>query len=62
MVFPLGMFAVASLDLGRVDALPIVKGIGDVALMVALGVWAIVFAAMMVNVTSVIRASAKNSP
>ena len=37
MVFPLGMFAVDSLDLGRVDALPIVKGIGSVALMVARG-------------------------
>ena len=54
MVFPLGMFAVASLDLGRVDALPIVKGIGDVALLVSLAVWLVIMIAMLCRLIKVI--------
>lgn len=57
MVFPLGMFAVASINLGRVDRLPLVEGIGDVALFVALAVWAIVFVAMMRHVVLVLWSS-----
>lgn len=39
MVFPLGMFAVASLRLGRVEHLPLVEVIGAVGLVVAVLAW-----------------------
>lgn len=47
MVFPLGMFAVASISLGRVDNLPIVEVIGKVSLIVAFLVWALVSVGML---------------
>lgn len=47
IVFPVGMFAVASLNLGRVDKLPMVEAIGHGALAVAVIVWALVFTAML---------------
>lgn len=49
VVFPLGMYAVASLDLGEAVALPLVGIIGAVELWLAFGVWALVFAAMSVH-------------
>lgn len=55
IVFPLGMFAVASINLGRVDHLPIVELIGAVALVVAAVVWAVVFAAMIRNLLRILR-------
>ncbi len=56
MVFPLGMYAVAGIYLGRADNLPIVGWIGGHFLWVALAVWAIVFIAMIVNI---VRASVR---
>ncbi len=53
IVFPVGMFAVASINLGRVDRLPLVEAIGDGALMVAVIVWALVFVAMLRRMASV---------
>ncbi|GAA1413409.1 tellurite resistance protein permease [Glutamicibacter uratoxydans] len=50
IVFPLGMFAVASINLGRVDRLPVVEAVGHGALVVSLIVWAIVFTAMLRHV------------
>ncbi|XBH22269.1 tellurite resistance/C4-dicarboxylate transporter family protein [Jonesiaceae bacterium BS-20] len=47
IVFPLGMFAVASISLGRVDKLPIVEAVGDVALVGALLAWLLVLVAML---------------
>lgn len=47
MVFPIGMFAMASLVLGRVDGLPAVEVIGHVTLYVGLAVWALVFVGML---------------
>ncbi|KSU64965.1 tellurite resistance/C4-dicarboxylate transporter family protein [Arthrobacter sp. NIO-1057] len=47
IVFPVGMFAVASINLGRVDSLPIVESIGHGTLIVAVLVWAVVFFAMI---------------
>ncbi|MGP7960458.1 tellurite resistance/C4-dicarboxylate transporter family protein [Sanguibacter sp. A247] len=47
IVFPVGMFAVASLNLGRVDNLPLVETLGGGALVVAVLVWALVFGAML---------------
>lgn len=54
MVFPLGMFAVASINLGRVDRLPAVEMIGNVMLAVAGVVWLVVFLAMMQRVFTVL--------
>lgn len=49
VVFPLGMYAVASIYLGRADGLPIVGLVGAAWLWVALGAWAVVFTAMLVH-------------
>lgn len=54
MVFPIGMFAVASINVGRVDRLPLVEAIGTVVLVVAVVVWALVFLAMMRRVGVVV--------
>lgn len=47
IVFPVGMFAVASINLGRVDSLPVVEAIGYGSLVAAVLVWALVFVAMI---------------
>lgn len=46
MIFPLGMYAVAGIYLGRADHLPIVEEVGRVGLWVALAAWAVVFVTM----------------
>ena len=50
IVFPLGMYAVAGIYLGRADRLPIVGAIGSAELWVASAVWALTFPAMSVHV------------
>lgn len=55
IVFPVGMFAVASINLGRVDRLPIVEAIGNGSLVVAVIVWAAVFIAMLRGMVRVVR-------
>jgi tellurite resistance protein TehA-like permease len=47
IVFPLGMYSVASSYLGNADRLPIVRGIGDAESWVALAAWLAVLAAML---------------
>jgi tellurite resistance protein TehA-like permease len=50
IVFPLGMYAVAGIYLGRADRLPIVEAVGRGWLIaVAVPVWATVFIAIVVN-------------
>lgn len=49
LVFPLGMYAAASIYLGRADRLPIVERIGAAELWVALAVWTITLVAMLVH-------------
>jgi tellurite resistance protein TehA-like permease len=46
IVFPLGMYAVAGIYLGRADRLPVVEAIGRAELWVALAAWAAAFVAM----------------
>lgn len=50
IVFPLGMYAVAGIYLGRANQLPLVGAIGSVELWVAFSAWALAFAAMAVHV------------
>jgi len=47
IVFPLGMYAVAGIYLGRADELPLVGAVGAAELWVAGAVWALMFAAML---------------
>ena len=51
MIFPLGMYAVAGIYLGRADRLPIVERIGSNWLWVAVTAWVIVFVAMVRSVS-----------
>ena len=46
IVFPLGMYAVAGIYLGRADKLPVVEAIGRAELWVALAAWTAAFVAM----------------
>ncbi|MFK5282431.1 hypothetical protein ACI3PL_23005, partial [Lacticaseibacillus paracasei] len=46
VVFPLGMYGVASFYLGDADSLPLVHALGAAWLWLALAVWAAVFLAM----------------
>jgi tellurite resistance protein TehA-like permease len=50
IVFPLGMYAVAGIYLGRADDLPVVEAVGSAELWVALAACVLVFAAMAVHV------------
>ena len=50
IVFPLGMYAVAGIYLGRADHLPLVRAIGRVELWVAFPVCLVLFVAMIVHV------------
>jgi tellurite resistance protein TehA-like permease len=52
IIFPLGMYAVAGITLGRADDLPLVENVGSSWLWVALGAWTVTFVAMVVNVWS----------
>jgi tellurite resistance protein TehA-like permease len=47
MVFPLGMYAVASIYLGQSDHVPAIEWIGQHWFWVGFVVWAIVFVAML---------------
>lgn len=50
IIFPLGMYAVASIYLGDVDELPVVHLIGAIALWVAFGAWLAVLVGMVQHV------------
>lgn len=49
IVFPLGMYAVAGIYLGRADRLPVVEAVGRTWLWVAFAAWAVTFVAMVVH-------------
>jgi tellurite resistance protein TehA-like permease len=49
IIFPLGMYAVAGIYLGRADGLPLVKAIGSGELWVAFAAWAVVLVANAVH-------------
>ncbi len=50
IVFPLGMYSVASMSLGAADGLPIIANIGAVAVWVALAAWVVVAVALLVRI------------
>jgi tellurite resistance protein TehA-like permease len=50
IIFPLGMYAVAGIYLGRADHLPVVEAIGRGELWLAFAAWLVVLAAMAVHV------------
>jgi tellurite resistance protein TehA-like permease len=56
IVFPLGMYAVAGIYLGRADQLPIVGSIGSAELWVAFTAWALVLAGMAAHVVRTVFA------
>jgi tellurite resistance protein TehA-like permease len=58
IVFPLGMYAVAGIYLGRADNLPLVRAVGATELWVAFTAWALTGVAMLVHlVRTVLRTS-----
>ena len=62
IVFPLGMYAVAGIYLGRADELPLVGMVGAVELWVAVVAWVLVFAGMLHRVwTRVLRDPTRTS-
>jgi tellurite resistance protein TehA-like permease len=50
IIFPLGMYAVAGIYLGRADHLPVVETVGRVELWVAFAAWLLVLVAMGVHI------------
>jgi tellurite resistance protein TehA-like permease len=62
IIFPLGMYAVASIYLGRADGLPIVGAIGSVELWVAFGAWAAALGAMLVHMVRTILLDQPTTP
>jgi tellurite resistance protein TehA-like permease len=61
IVFPLGMYAVASIELGEAAGLPIVAQIGRAWVWVGLGAWTVVFAAMLVTLLTATLATRRAS-
>ncbi|QIX27068.1 tellurite resistance protein permease [Nocardioides sp. JQ2195] len=62
LVFPLGMYAVAGIYLGKADDLPVVEAIGRGELWVAFGVWLLVFTAMIRHVVNTVFRSSHGTP
>jgi tellurite resistance protein TehA-like permease len=54
IIFPLGMYAVAGIYLGRADRLPLVGAIGSIELWVAFTAWALVLVAMVAHLVRTI--------
>ena len=62
IIFPLGMYAVAGIYLGRADDLPVVEGVGRAELWVAFAACVLVFAAMVVHLVRTVLASITSRP
>ena len=58
IIFPLGMYAVAGIYLGRADDLPVVEGVGRAELWVAFAACVLVFVAMVGHVVRTVLAPA----
>ena len=61
MVFPLGMFAVASMRLGRVEHLPVVESVGVGVLGVAGLAWALVMVGLVGSFAGMVRGTGESA-
>ena len=61
IIFPLGMYAVAGIYLGRADHLPVVEAVGSVGLWVAFVAWCVVFVAMVAHVSRTVFSPASRA-
>ena len=59
MVFPLGMYAVASMHLGQVERLPWVEQIGRAELWLSFAIWCVVFAGFVRHICRVLSGQVK---
>src|SRR5680860_555413 len=59
IIFPLGMYAVAGIYLGRADDLPVVEAVGSAELWVAFAACVVVFAAMVLHLIRTVIAPAR---
>ena len=57
MVFPLGMFAVASMRLGRSEHLPLAEAVGEVGLVIAVLAWVAVAGGLVLTLVRAAAAS-----
>lgn len=62
IIFPLGMYAVAGIYLGRANSLPVVGVIGRYELWVALGAWVITFVAMIRHIILTVVVAPRAEP
>lgn len=62
IIFPLGMYAVAGIYLGKADHLPLVGMIGSTWLWVALGAWVVTFLAMCRHVVATVLRPSPHPP
>ncbi|MEO7423080.1 MAG: tellurite resistance/C4-dicarboxylate transporter family protein [Ornithinibacter sp.] len=62
IIFPLGMYAVASIYLGRADGLPIVGAIGSAELWIAFAAWTATFAAMTAHLFATVIREPASAP
>ncbi len=57
IIFPLGMYAVAGIYLGRADHLPVVEAVGSFGLWIAFAAWVLVFVTMIRHVQRTVLSS-----
>jgi tellurite resistance protein TehA-like permease len=62
IIFPLGMYAVAGIYLGRADHLPLVAAVGRTELWVAFVAWALVLVAMARHLVSTVLLGPRERP
>lgn len=62
LVFPVAMYGVGSHYLGVADHLPIVTGVGDTVIWIAIGVWTVTFVAMLRHLGRMAGAARQRTP
>jgi tellurite resistance protein TehA-like permease len=62
IVFPLGMYAVAGIYLGRADHLPVVEAIGSVELWFAFAAWALSLTSMLQHIGRTVLLRSRSAP
>ncbi len=62
IIFPLGMYAVASIYLGEVDRLPVVRTIGSIELWVAFVAWLVALVGMAAHLWNTVVAGGRSLP